>query len=589
MKKLIGIVVILAALGAAAWFLLGQGPNGATPALAKTMPTATTAGLAGVQGLDQLSKSLLTQIEKIPAEQRKAMGPMAALADAAERTKMIGFDPATAEGWATLGVDPTAGFSVAVDARLLLKGKPLPVLLFKVTDQAKLLAFVEAKAGVKPTVDESKAPLKILKINDKPVGYFGVRQGWTAVLMQTPDRVKDLEAAFTTYLGETTGDLANNAAFKQSFGGAKMLQLFGYLNSQAVLGILETIVKAGGLPKTLPEDGKFYVDLFPGASLWAGGAAGGGRLVASEKGVELIRKLFAPAKGPAKFSQFVPAKGYSAMRLSINLKDLFAGIGDALPPSMAKMKSQIGMAPMAVAMIGLNWADLTAAFSGHFVVAGDIGASMAAAKDPNQAKVVALIGLNDTAKADELVPTLLGLASKGGGMMAKEGPKPEAIELDGHKGQKLALGPISLVVVRVDKVLVAGPEAAVKAALAAKKGTHLSHKEGVASLDGDDVIEGIYYDAESLAKAMATSGDPDAAILTEALKGQLIAGAVRHDKKGVYWRSEGAGLTSMVGMFAAIAVPAFTKYIERSKQAERQMIEMQKKHAEEIKKLEAAP
>ena len=73
---------------------------------------------------------------------------------AAKREALMGFDITTAEGWASVGLAPEA--SVVLDAGLTLKGVPVPMAFFRVTDEAKLLAFIKRKLGpeVHPRVED---------------------------------------------------------------------------------------------------------------------------------------------------------------------------------------------------------------------------------------------------------------------------------------------------------------------------------------------------------------------------------------------------------------------------------------------------
>ncbi|MCA9545381.1 MAG: hypothetical protein KC613_13350, partial [Myxococcales bacterium] len=279
--------------------------------------------------------------------------------------------------------------------------------------------------------------------------------------------------------------------------------------------------------------------------------------------VSLIQKLFAPAKAPPKFSTFVPAKGWSAVRVSVNLKDLFSGIGDAIPPvgELEKAKSQIGMAPMMLPMVlGFGWDDLTGALSGHVVVAFS-GESVAKAAKGGGANFdgVVLLGVVDGAKADKVVPDLLKQLDK-----VLPGGEIGATTVGGHAGHQVKAGPLTLAVVRVDDVLVAGPLAAVEAAVKRPDGEHLTDKEAVAALDGADVVEGVVYDVASLA---AMGGLADTAQLTKLLGRPVFAGALRHDRHGLVTRSPAVGLAGMAGLAAGLALPAFTRYIALSKAA----------------------
>ncbi len=560
MKKILLVVVLVAIAGAGWWWWQSQA-RGEAPTVAATLSAEHTVGFASVQRVDALAKTLVTALEGAGADAKA--GPLGMLTDSASRKAALGFDPAESAGWAEAGLDPTVGVNIVVDSRVLAGGQPLPIALFKVTDREKLLAYIEARAGAKPTLDASQAPVETVTFGGK-TALMGTRQGYTALLLGPARKHEQARAGFAAFLGDTSGDLAKGGTLKRAFDGAEDLYFAGYLSGQGAV----TLVKGmQGLPEVALSTATHIIERFPGLSYWLGGGAAGGRLVATDKGVELIQKLMVPARKPPEFSRFLGAKGWGAVRISVNLKDLFSGIGDALPPSMSEVKSQIGMAPMMLPMVlGFGWDDLTAAVSGHVVVAFDLASTVAVAQKGNASALQALVlvAVGDTAKADSLVPELLKLAGK-----AMPNVKPEAVTVAGHAGHKISVAGVEVAVVRVDDVLLGGTIAAIEAAVKRADGEHLTDKTAVAAIDGADVVEGVFYDGEAVAKALAEQGVPG---LEAALKGKTLAMALRHDSHGLYGRTDTLGLSTMVGLVGGVGASAFKKYIEASRAAERRVV-----------------
>ncbi|MCA9560045.1 MAG: hypothetical protein KC583_15965, partial [Myxococcales bacterium] len=318
----------------------------------------------------------------------------------------------------------------------------------------------------------------------------------------------------------------------------------------------------------------YYAERFPamGVSMTRDGGMTA-RITATEEGLAVLQQVLRPKKAPPTFSRYLPAKGWGGLRLSVNLAEIFEGVAALVPPTAPpQVKAQLGMAKtMMGAVVGIEWSDISAAFSGHVVLAANVGSLWQMERNPAAVKWLVLVAAGDGSAGDTLVGSLV---EKAGQMGA--GPKFEQAEVAGAKGWKAAAGPMTVVAVRDDDVWLVGPENVVTMALATKQGDNLKDKADV--LDDDAVVYGIWADLGPMLEA-AKKQDPQVAAIVEsgALKGlnddPTVSGGWRLDGDGLLATSESAlqGTAAMMGVMAAIAIPAFLKYIKKSKTSEASM------------------
>ncbi len=541
------VVAVLAIICAAFYFAMFRGAGGDTPGVADALSAEHTAGVAGIQRLDELARRAEGAVKGVPTEM---LGEAGAMLDPAKRNEMLGFDPLKAEGWATVGIDPAAGVHVALDGRITAGGKPIPVLLVRVTDMTKLLAFIEKRAGQKPEVSGDGA-VKTVKMAGKSA-LFGERKGYTAVLLAEGDVASGgAKKGFEAYLAGDEAALSTLGPFKTGFGGAKAPVVFSYADLK---GARSLAAELKAPPQALAVI-DYYVGLFPGAAMWMGLESTGFRLVASEKGVALLQKFFRPQRSAPDFAKYIPAKGWGAVKLSANLPQLLDAVAEALPPDLPQVtKIKQGMQAGVLMMgevIGVTWDQLGKAFSGHVAFAADL-ATLEKIAQGGAFDAVALIGVNDPEQADTVVKTLL----------------------DKVKGKF----PIPFVVKRDGDVLVLGIASSVDAAIKRAGGKDTLKGHPTASALGDDVVYGATYDVTPLLAQLAKEapelkGMLDSPAMKTLKADPHVAFALRLDRNGLIGESIGsaASLTTMLGAMAGIAIPAFVKYINKSKAAEAQV------------------
>lgn len=523
MKKVAIVLVLVAAVAVALFFALRGG--GDRPATAEALSAEQTAGLAGGAQLDALARRWLPLAQMLDPslDQGKVVAAM-------------GFDPTTAEGWRGIGIDPTHGVGLALDARVRTGGQPTPIAILRVTDEEKLLAWIGARAG-EPARIEGDGPVRTLTIGDE-TALFARRGEWTAVLLA--ERAVEQAAAragFEQFVADSGAALSTAPQYRDAFADADEPLIYSWGGAVATGSMLAGF----GAPEELTSTIDFYASMFPASAMWIGHGGGGARLLATEKGIALVRKLFVPQRRAPEAARFVGAKGWGAVRISANLGQVLDGVGEAMPPAAAQARSMVGMVRMMLPMAaGVNWDDISAGLSGHVVFAADM-LSLAEVDRGGMPDGFAMLGVNDEAKADALIEKLIDRA-KG----KVPGVKVDEVEIGGSKGRTIAMGPMQVTVVRMDDIILFGTAEAVKAAVARADGEHLKGDLADA-LDGDAMWAAV-ADLEPMVAAIEKeiAGDANARnpFETPALapfkKDPRVALTTTLDGKGLLWRGRGA-------------------------------------------------
>ena len=94
-----------------------------------------------------------------------------------------GFDPATAEGWKSIGIDPALGIYAVFDAAILEAGDT-PIVALGVTDLDKLLAFAK-KSGKEANIVADEGGLTF---NLQAAGQHGVEHHEYAFISGAADQ-----------------------------------------------------------------------------------------------------------------------------------------------------------------------------------------------------------------------------------------------------------------------------------------------------------------------------------------------------------------------------------------------------------------
>lgn len=562
-KKIILVLALLAGIGGAVWWFTMRA--GAAPAaVGQALSAEHTVALVGVEQLAAIGAQVDESLKALPEEVRAQLP----IGSAEQRQKALGFDPTTADGWKSIGLDSAAGLAVAIDARVQRSGRPEPIFLAKVTDREALKGAL-GRWGLPVEVGAKEGAAEAWTVGGQPF-LVGERAGYTAAISASDDDVKKGFAVFLAGEGEALGGAD---AFRKAFDGAPDGgRLFGWAGTRGAT----TLAGAAAGDKARDTVG-FYQDLFPAAAFYAGIEGGGARLVATEKGEKILARLFSPPRKPPAMARYLPREGWAATRFTVNLGDVFGGIGDLMPPTTPDAaRMGLGMGKILLAtQLGLDWDVLAAALSGHAVFGMELESAMkAGARGPAAIRWLGVLGVGETDKADQLLGKLTELA-------AKAGVERTDAEVGGHKGYRLAMpGGLTVTVVRAGDVIVAGPgDDAVKAAVDRARGDSLAATDAGEVLDESGVVYASVVDLTTVLKELEAGQDPELKEMMAAMRAHPAFKELQENPRaavklvlddGLRVDGEGpvGGLPAFAGMMAAVAIPAFTKYMRRSQTIE---------------------
>lgn len=526
-----------------------------TPTLLGALSAEHTVAAAGAEGLDAFATQLATVVDALPASVKAELpGGFDAI------TAKLGFDPRTAEGWATVGLDPAAGVALVVDSRLRpADGAPWPVLLAKVTDRGKLVA---ALAKIDPKFELALPETDGVARLGTPEGpaLLGERGGFTAVLaVPDPAQLDAARAAFAGWLKAQDAPLAEAEALAPAMAmpGAPAA---GRAWAAAVTGPLLAMA-----PQALaPVFAEFYAARFPAVSLAFGADLQTGRLrvQGDAAAVSALRQVLIPPKPAPALDRFAPPDGI-AIGVSIDPVELFDGVVALIPPARGDLQGQVLIGKNAIPVaLGVSLDDLAKGFTGHGAVLLTREAITTPGAEP---PMVIALGVADAEVADRALTAALDqLAKQSGG--AREPTKFGALE-----GHVLRQDPAPTFLVRAGDALLLGPSRArIEEALARGEGQRPADAPAV------DFADGAFYSAavsmKLLDEAKATL-PPDAVEVFEAGRafwqkrlGPTFAMALRVDDAGLV--ADGPAAAAVIGAMAAVAVPAFVQYVNRSKSAQ---------------------
>lgn len=485
MRALIGLLVlaVVGLSGRAAAKPGGRG--GVSPAVGESLSAEHTVAVGGIGHLDRLAERGLVKSSALPAGH---VGSPPSGLDRGRWAEVLGFDPGTAAGWRAAGIDPKAGVTFVVDARLVADGEPVPVLLLKVTDRDALLRGIERAVGVRPTI-RTEDGVEVLTLRGEAV-LFGRKGEWTAVLLAVGGQRARARSAFGGFLADSSPPLSGATAWRSVFAdGRGAVDLFAYVGVRS-LGRLW--VAADG-PAGAGAEFDFFAERFPsfGVSMTrAGGAAV--RLTATDEGRSALRQMLQPKRAPPRFSRYLPPQGWAGIRLSVNVTEVFEGLAALVPPTASpdfKSKLALDKAAMAAA-VGVQWDAIGKAFPGHMVFMTNQATLAETKADPLDGEWVVMLAAGDAAASDALVGSLVAKANASDpGLLV-----PTA--LAGARGWRVDLGPKALVAVRDRDVWLLGDESVVARLVAPRK--HRPSRVATRALDGADVAFGFWADLQQL-------------------------------------------------------------------------------------------
>ena len=582
------VVAALVAVAGASVFLCTRCVQGG--GIVASLDAETTVSALAVTNPHLRIAEVLDQVGALPESVRKGLeGKL----DRPGLTAIIGFDPSTAEGWALAGVDPTGGFAIVLDSRLGVTRhgvtRPAPVLLARVTDSAKLKAWVEKQFNVAVEGDLDSTSAVVISVAGESL-IVGRRGDLLAVAPLDKDDIDEgaitkLKGNFGAFLVASGSTLADDESWRKAFADAED----PWLTSWTPMSGVQNAAAAWGGGEA---DARALLDhvatLVAGAGMRVGPRGLVADLVTSDAGHKALADVLVPDGAAPDCAGLIPRDGWVGARLSIDLANLTTGILAMLPEDLRKEHgSTIQGGPALAAMAaGMSWSDLTAALSGHVCAGVDLASTVTTMMTGGKAAPywLAVIGIDDPKGADSL---LARLANMGRGLLG--GDAIAEAEVEGRKGYSVQVMSISAVIVRDGKRFVAGPDSnALQAAFARSAGESLKGTSLGEMLDGPTAlgygldlrpIVGILQSVGKLAGVFGV--DEETAVMQEAVGAALkdlgddpyarmavrvTDGSLRFEALGS--REVGGGIAAaVVSVAAAVIVPSLTKYTRDAREA----------------------
>jgi type II secretory pathway pseudopilin PulG len=373
----------------------------------------------------------------------------------------------------------------------------------------------------------------------------------------TPEVVTALQSAFSAHIDDAGPVLADDAHFLAAFSGYPgRFMTYGWLNTRK---LAQVTVGSDALPATLA----FYVDRFPGVAVLAGKDLRIARVLADDAGRQALNQVFGTPHRARELARRLPGKGGAFARLAVAPNTLVTGLDNLLPPSEAGAKGTVQhFSTMLPALLGVSLDTLSKALSGQFTLLATLPSMGPAGPMPDPDAQILAVGLVDGAAADALLEQIL-TANASAGRLTHDQFKLAGGE-PARRFTLAGLPPVHLVRSEQTWLLGLSP----KALEAALKQTGLESAT-VPTLEGEGFLA-VGVDLPELIARMSGALSPGGA--APDLKGLLGDSAYAQfeiglDPHGLALRN-GQGLAVFVGITAAVAAPAFVKYVRRSKSAE---------------------
>ncbi len=481
---------LIAAAGIAVLGFLLHG-DGQIPHVAAQLSARDTVGLVAVESPDRWVQAFDRAAAGLSADEKRSLAP---LLSRENRAHVLGFDPATAGGWQQAGLDPERGLAVTFAAPRTATGLAAPYVW--VAGGPPHLAQAD---GLKW---QSLAKWSVAAL---PIAAQASPPPWNAPDGPRLDRDPVLLAAFADL---PTG--ARTALYAHADG--LRAALAPLLEGQKRAALEHVTRRVRGVSLVIAPDRT------------------GGRVVLSADGIESLRQIFGDQAPHRPFSPFLPRDGVVALRISMNLQEIFDGLMTWLPPE--SLNARLGLASGRLgllALTGLDWTQLERALTGQAVLALDLSAPPT---PETPVAWLALLSVRDGAVADA---ALAHLAQRS----TQRGTPVVAVQVAGHPGWQ-AQRP-AVVAVRVAETLVMAPNLA-----AAERALHQPQPmTETADLDGD-VVLGLAF-RPVLSGAQATDPPDWRAALAHL---EPLALAVRRDAHGLKLEASSLPLSSLLHLAA---------------------------------------
>ncbi len=550
MKKLLLLLILTTAVGGV-WWLLNCSPMGSSePEVVKSLPAEGSIIVTGLEDPLPLIQKFYEIAKSFPDFPQESLDPE-------KRKAKLGFDPLTEEGWRSVGLDIKAGLSLVGNPFSLEAGVPL--MLFKVLDKEKALKLLRTKTGEEAKLSDERKQSALLSLGEEQL-LLGQMGPYTLLFpLLNPDQLPKQRKEFEAFLSQSGPRLSEAPLFRKALEG-RAGTFFGFLDIDALVKLL---LKREAINSEFEADFKFYSQRFPGLGLQRSGL----RILASQEGLSALRKMFVPPKKAPSFSKHIPARGWAALRFSVNIKQFFTGLGELYPPSQEISKGNFllgsNLLPM---MLGVSYAELASAFSGHAVLALRLPKDLKGGA-PRVEDTLLMLGLGAPKKSAQLLDSLL---ERTGPQLS--GLQAQEFELVGYKGKQFSLEGQQFYLLLGEEILYASlSKELLKLALENREPLNAQAAE---AMDGAHFLAEVVDIAAVETLLKATGGAPD---LSQFWKESHFVLSAQIDTEGIFLEAQGGDLEvgALFGALSAVAIPAFLKYERRTKEAEAQGLKPQ--------------
>jgi hypothetical protein len=422
----------IAILAVAAVLFVRSKPT--TPAVAEMLSARDTVGFVAVESPDIWLQAFDRATATLSTDERRNLD---AWLSPEKRALALGFDPATALGWQKAGVDPERGIALSMDKRH-----------FSGTFNGPSLWV----AGGPPHSTLSDA-MKWHTLAEWSVAAVGLASAPTAI-EEGP---------------LLAGDPVFRAAFADMPTGARTTF---YAHGDGILAAMRPHL--AGKPLALVEH---LTPRIRGLALVISPQRTAGRVVLSSDAIESLRQIFATTAPKQPFSRFLPQDGVLALRVSLNLPELFDGLMGWLPPQW--LDARLGLAGSRLGLLavsGLDWTQLERALAGQAVVALDL----AAPPTPDvPLPWLGLLAVRDAAVTDLALKQLVEKSNQ-------RGVPVVAVQVAGNPGWQMQVQ--GFVAVRVADTLILAPNLA-----SAERAVHQPKPLAAQTELDEDVVLGLVF------------------------------------------------------------------------------------------------
>jgi len=486
--------------------------------------------------------------------------------DAATRRARVGFDPFVAAEWTAVGLDPHLRIAIVMDDRLRDDRGPLSTYVLPVRDRDKALAWAGRMLGAAPRVTRL-ADCEVISVGEVAAAVGQLGRDFVAVRAQSSPEAAC--AGLRTLRATPAVRLSASAAFRSALADSAPDARGGYFAYQSTLQLTRLFAGPSSTPASAAL-GAHFAALFPAIGARATFSTGHFRVLGSEAARAALGQIVRQGAAPPWRAR-VPREGWSAMRAALDLAHLFDGVAalaptGSLPPGWAAAQpARVG------ALLGVPWSDVVAALDGHVLAAADLAQIAARSTGPGEDPAFLLVlGVRDPARADRALTGLRATIARG------ERVPPQTVRIGDREGFVVG-GALPLAVVRDGSQVLFGPLSAVRAACTRARGDSLDATEVARALEGEHAWA-VYADLRSIMRTALARQPTTLPVPIERIP--PLSAFANVDATGVRFGSDSAvpgappGMSNalagafVTGMLAATAIPAFLRYIKRSKTSE---------------------